>query len=72
MNEHEKALDTVLGWAGRKPPRELMVAVIFAGIITNNLKAGPGSQDDIGKRSVAAAASWADTIIAYCEEHPPT
>lgn len=71
----DEATETVAGWLGSRQPRELMPATIFAGMavkvfedaIAKNGKGG----DDLHKL-VGTSVQWADSIIKYCKEHPPT
>jgi hypothetical protein len=63
MNDQEEAFETVLSWAGRAPPRALLVATLLGDVA---IKRGY-----IATNELRIAFSMADEIIAYGKEHPP-
>jgi hypothetical protein len=70
MNEQDEAMETVVGWAGRRPQRELMVAVLMGARMPKDDKRN--TSDKPGwKSSLKCYVEWADAIIKYCKENPP-
>jgi hypothetical protein len=77
MTDHEEALETVLGWAGKSPPRELLVAVLTAPIMALRLDDVRYNRTTVDKanehleRDIEINIAWADWIIKRCKVTPP-
>lgn len=70
MSEQDQAMETVLEFARRRPPRELMVAVLMAVRMDKKEETKhPGKEG--WKEMVGVYTDWADKIIKYCRENPP-
>lgn len=71
MNEEEQAKETVAGWLGHRPQREVLVAIIVAPIILT-ARVGETVDERIARlrENINLAVDWADEIIATCKLKP--
>lgn len=74
MNEEEQAKETVAGWLGHRPQREVLVAIIASPFIVrfnDSTTMSNRAARDSTIESVKHAIWWADEIIRLCKEIPP-
>lgn len=70
MSEQDQAVETVAGWMGVRPQREVMVAILMAVRMTRD-EAHKNSSKIEWKDALKTYTYWADEIIKFCKENPP-
>lgn len=73
MSEEEQAKETVAGWLGHRPQREVLVAILVAPVITAQAQKAMGEAEHIKyiHNNIEKAIDWADVIIDECRKRPP-
>lgn len=75
MSEHDQAMETVAGWAGRREGREIIATMLYIDTLRNILdpvanKRGTVITSEEKQASIDTSIRTADHIIKRCREIP--